>query len=195
MTHLDDVQLIDALEGEPATSAHAASCDACAARVADLRTALAVAREDAVPEPSPLFWTHFASRVHAAIEAAPVERAGWLRMPRTAWIGAAAAAALVLALWITPVNESAPASGAHAVADRAEDSADLPTPDLDDDIEADEAWAVMRTLAEDLDYDTAREAGALPRAGAIERAALELTDSERAELARIIEEEMKRTDS
>ena len=51
----------------------------------------------------------------------------------------------------------------------------------------------MRSVAADLDYDAAMEAGIVPRPGAIERAAVELDDDERAELVRLIEAELKRT--
>jgi hypothetical protein len=51
----------------------------------------------------------------------------------------------------------------------------------------------MRIVAEEIDYEDARQIGVAPRAGSIERAAMELSDSERAELARLIERELKRT--
>lgn len=194
MTHLDDIQLLDALEGEPAAATHAAACEACAARVSELRATLLAVRQVDVPEPSPLFWTHFAARVNAALDAASPRRTAWFGVPRLAWMaGTAAAAAFAVALGITSLERGAQPPPPDPVLAHVQGAAgELPT---DDDIEADQAWAVMRSIAEDLDYETVREAGVLPPAGAVERAALELSERERAELARLIEEEMKRTDS
>jgi hypothetical protein len=69
----------------------------------------------------------------------------------------------------------------------------LDAADVDVDIESDEAWAVVRSFADELRYEDARDAGVVPRPGAIERAATELTAEERAELVRIIQDELKRT--
>jgi hypothetical protein len=66
-------------------------------------------------------------------------------------------------------------------------------PEHDDDPEQDAAWAVVRTAAVDLDYDAALEAGISPSPGAAETAAMQLSVAERAELARLIQEEIKRT--
>jgi hypothetical protein len=62
----------------------------------------------------------------------------------------------------------------------------------DPDRVQDEAWAVIQALAADVDYEDARAAGVVPGEGAVDRAALELSDHERAELARLIDVELKR---
>jgi hypothetical protein len=62
-----------------------------------------------------------------------------------------------------------------------------------DDIETDEAWAVVRTAAEGLEWDEAHAVGISARPGSAEGVALELSAEERAELARLIGTEMKRT--
>ena len=70
-------------------------------------------------------------------------------------------------------------------------SAESPNPDAVD-IENDEAWAIVRSFADELHYDDARDAGVVPGPGSVERAAIELSPDERAELLRIIETELKR---
>ncbi len=61
------------------------------------------------------------------------------------------------------------------------------------DIDTDEAWALVRTFAAEVHYDDAHAAGVVPVAGSIDRAATEMSDEERAELVRLIEDELKRT--
>ena len=64
-----------------------------------------------------------------------------------------------------------------------------------DDMDADEAWSLVRSVADDLDYDAVREAGVAPASGAVDRAATELSPSEQTALVKLLEEELKRTDS
>jgi hypothetical protein len=63
----------------------------------------------------------------------------------------------------------------------------------DDDVEADEAWALVRSATEGIEWDEAAEAGITLPPGAAARAAGELTDAERTELTRLIDDEIKRT--
>jgi hypothetical protein len=56
----------------------------------------------------------------------------------------------------------------------------------------DAAWALVRSLADDLHYDDALAAGVQPAPGSVERAATELPEAERAELVRLLRNEMKR---
>lgn len=187
MNHLDDMQFVDAAEGHAQgdTAAHLAACASCALRVQELRAALRLAQSDTLPEPSPLFWTHFTQRVNAAIDAEAAPRHRWLSLPRLAFAAFAvlviAAALLTMDRSVVVEEQEPPLADDTFVAQGA------------DDIDADEAWAVVRSLADDLDYEEAHAAGVLPRAGAIERAAVEMNDAERAELARLIEAELKRT--
>ena len=51
----------------------------------------------------------------------------------------------------------------------------------------------MRAAAEDLDAAAAEAAGLAAGPGAVERVAAQLTDAERAELIRLIEDELKRS--
>lgn len=182
MRHLDDEQLIDAAEGrlESAGKAHLESCDACRTefrRLTDVLTRVAAAD---VPEPSPLFWDHFRARVTAALD--PAESPG--ATPAGLgfrWLAAAASAAtlaLVILAAVVP-RPDAPVAGVVAV----------------EDVDEDTAWALVSSMADDIDYDAAHDAGIAPASSAVERAALELSPAEQSALIRLLEEEMKRTDS
>ena len=59
------------------------------------------------------------------------------------------------------------------------------------DLDSDEAWALVRSLAEDLDEDQMDAEGVSLGAGAAERLALQLSDVERAELARLLQEQLR----
>ena len=194
MTHLTDEQIADAATGGLAASqaAHLSVCAACAAKVRELE---AVVREVAavdVPEPSPLFWQHFTRNVKDGIDEPQTIRAGW-RLP---WVAAWATATVVVISLIT-LLVLRPAEIPHQVVDgqpRVEEApAGFPAAGTEAlDIDDDEAWAVVRSLAEDLHYDDAREAGVVPRDGAVEHAATELSDDERAQLIRLLEEDLSR---
>jgi hypothetical protein len=60
------------------------------------------------------------------------------------------------------------------------------------DLESDEAWALVRTVADDLEWDEAVTASLAARPGWAERAALDLTLEERAELLRLLQAEARR---
>jgi hypothetical protein len=62
-----------------------------------------------------------------------------------------------------------------------------------DDADTDAAWAVVRMAAQDLRWEDAHAIGITAGPGAAEGIALELTADERAELARLIDTEMKRS--
>lgn len=190
MSHLTDAQMADAAErqADPPMSTHLAGCAACTAKVAQLRAILDSVAANEIPEPSPLFWEHFAAGVNAGIDE-PQPARSWLSPAALAWLGAAAVVLLsVIGYYATrPTFDTVPAAPAVALGE---------TPALSDpaadDVEQDEAWAVMRSLALDLHYDDARDAGVLPRPGSVERAATELSEAERAELVRLIQVELKR---
>jgi hypothetical protein len=193
MQHLDDTQLVDAVDGrlDAAAAAHAHACEHCRARVTELRQMLGALAVD-VPEPSPLFWDHFPSRVSRAIDATAAPQR-WFTPARLVW--SSAAALLVVALLVVPrvmppTGEGPPEGAGDSASAALNYSEPWPTTD---DLDADEAWALLRIVAEEIEYEDARQIGVAPRAGSIERAAMELSDSERAELARLIEQELKRT--
>lgn len=189
--HLDDAQMVDAVDGrlDQAAAAHLASCASCESRQRTLRDVLqSVAENDSVPEPSPLFWEHFPSRVRRAIDTPPQPQ-GWLNPSR--WVWGAAAALVVLVLLLVSARQGSVVPPGNPQGDAAPQLAAVePVPD---DLDNDEAWAMVRAVAEAVDYDDVQEAGLTPRAGSVDRAASELSANERAELARLIAQELKGT--
>ena len=194
MAHLTDEQAAAAALGEhdPAHAAHLAACGACAARVDGFRATLREVAGVDVPEPSPLFWTSFGARVAEAIDAPP--RRAWWAAPGLAWAGVAAAVILVVAVaFLLRGPQGAPppvavAGGQPGVpVETPESSTDAP-----DAVEDDEAWELVRSVATDVHYEDVLEAGVAPRPGSVERAAVELAAEERAELVRLIQDELKR---
>lgn len=188
MTHLDHLQLVDALDGASTdVESHLRACADCRGELESLQRALASVRSDRPAEPSPLFWEHFAARVNARIDTAdrkqvvPENDGGW--MPHAlAWAGVLALVLAVVSIIVAPKR----------VADPTAVSAGLTDAPADPEVDQDEAWAVIRELATDFDYDAARAAGVAPGEGVVDRAASELNDAERAELARLIDAELKR---
>jgi hypothetical protein len=201
MKHLDDAGLIDALDdGQGPAGRHAAQCGACGEKLAGLREAIARAEAVDIPEPSPLFWDHFSARVHAAVDGQSVATSwwrSWLASP-AAW--AVAAAAMVVALVAGVWQSSAPPPAvreANAVARTtpaaSSAAADTAAVDLADDlgaIDADEAWAVVRTVADGVEWDDdAVTARLFARPGWAERAAQTLTADEREQLLQLLQAE------
>lgn len=195
MAHLTDEQAAAAALGEhdPTRADHLAACAACAARVDGFRDTLREVAGVDIPEPSPLFWASFGARVGEAIDAPPARRAWWVA-PGLAWVGVAAAVILVVAVaFLSRGPQPAPppvavAGGQAGVpVETSEPSTDAPGA-----VEDDEAWELVRSVATDVHYEDVLEAGVAPRPGSVERAAVELADEERAELVRLIQDELKR---
>lgn len=201
MKHLTTAELIDLVESSPelpaARARHATTCAECRAEADTLRAVLALAVADDVPSPSPLFWDHFSSRVAEALRGEePATATGWLRRPLTRWAAAGTMAALVILTVVWRATVYAPdhvktPSTAAAVDDRNAPSAS-PAILATDDANDDEAWAIVRAAADDLHWDDAQAAGLSARPAAIEGLALELSAAERTELARLLNEELKR---
>jgi hypothetical protein len=197
MKHLTGNELVDLLDDAlpPMRAAHLETCAQCRDAAAGLRSVLRDAADVDVPHPSPLFWDHFAARVSGAIEnhhVAPPPPAwvSWWRRPVVAW-GTAASFALVLmvaALWRATLMP-APGSLAQPDAAVAEAAIDAEPDNLEDDA----AWAVVRTAADEMEWDDAHEMGIAARPGSAERAVLDLSTEERAELARLLAFELKRS--
>ena len=197
MIHLTDIQLADAVEDrlDARAAAHLTDCPGCRAKVGGLRAVLDDVTRVPALEPSPLFWDHFGGRVNAAIAEVPGVGLPWLSKGRLAWL--AAAAVLLISVigfqaWqtgpgLSPAlsqGETEPHTSRGAAAPELE-----PGPAAADE---DAAWALVSSLADDLHYDDAVEAGVQPAPGSVERAATELPEAERAELIRLIRNEMKR---
>ncbi len=188
MKHLSDREFIDLLDDrlERERRVHVDECPACSSQLQTMAAALSAIETDEAPEPSPLFWEAFPSRVNRALDAPQAWRFAFK------WrAGLATAAMLVVAgvVGVTLRERSHP----PAVQQTAAPTPDAPAANPSEvDIEDDAAWAVVRMAADDLDYDDVLAEGIRPAPDAFDRLTLELTDSERAELVRLLERELKR---
>ncbi len=193
--HVNAEDLVDIADGtRPEGSApHLATCEPCRVQLRDLRAMIAEARAVDVPEPSPLFWAHLSSRVSEAVAAdqdTPLN--AWLFFARLrrvhyGWFAAAAMLALLLgSRGRTPVQVLAPP--ALSVAEVAV------APDLlsDVDPDGDASLTLVASLTDDVDLETAREAGLAPR-GSAEHAVTHLSDNELRELRRLLNAELTRS--
>ena len=198
MNHLTRAELLDAMEVPaelPAVlAAHLRQCSRCRNEAEALRAVIARAAGDRVPEPSPLFWHHFSARVAHTVrnESISPEPAAWFgRLPRplTAW--AVAAAAIVLVILSVAWRATLHAPSFRHVAPPDVITREFPPP-ASDNVDADERWAVVRAAAEDLAWEDVQAAGIAASPGATEDVVLQLTADERSELARLLDQELKR---
>jgi hypothetical protein len=100
MTHLDPAHLVDLLEsrGTSAAAAHVDRCEHCRSQLASLRATIEVISTDDIPDPSPVYWDHFASRVNERIDAPVSGWTAWTRRP--AFAAALACASVLLVLFL-----------------------------------------------------------------------------------------------
>ena len=209
MKHLNRAELVDFIEASPLLPAgrarHVSTCNECRAEADALGSMRALATTDEVPEPSPLFWDHFSARVADAVrEEAPGRESHahdgmrWRRSPFATWAAAATMAVLVMltVVWRTTLHAPGPAKGPAITGTAAGKGAVAPAAVAsgdENDVDADEAWAVVRAAAQDLRWEEAHAAGLSAHPGAAEGLALELTADERSELARLLDKELKHT--
>lgn len=214
--HLNREELVDLAEGARPESAapHLAACDACRAQLRDLRAMLSAAQEVDVPEPSPLFWDHLSARVSDAVAAD-----AWLKPSRdvqswgerlmaargrrrrgttTGWYAFAtvAAAVLIAAALNSRVLAPAPAlppASMTVVAPAPGSTQAEAGPELLADVapESDPSLTLVASLTDEVDLNTAREAGLAPRDSA-EHAVTHMSDGELRELGRLLKEELAR---
>jgi len=193
--HLDEAALLDVAEGLPSehTAAHLAGCERCRAQVEELRSAMHLAEDGTVPEPSPLFWDHLSARV---AEAVAEERPGeapvsidWAARLRN-WRAVTAVAVAAAVILVVAVNRRAApdANSEQTPAALATAAARDLTPSLDND----PSLSFIADLASDLDWDDAVEAGLTSGTDAVERVVQDMSDDERRELRRVLQEEMGR---
>lgn len=195
MKHLEDVEIVDWLDGAlpEARRQHADACAECRQRLDALQSVVARASEVDVPEPSPLFWDHFQTRVRDAVAAEPTPSRwfAWRRSPAAVWAMSAACAVILLAgvFWTATLPGGRPGRPIVTIDPRSDDD-QLP-PSLDE-MGTDEEWALVRGAADDLElqWDDAPAAGLTARPGSAERVALELSEAERSELVRLLQREL-----
>jgi len=208
MSHLTDLELIAAIEDAAARDLPAArrrhldACESCRGRADDLRGVIVAAADAAVPEPSPLFWQHFSTRVRQGIDgSAPGESAhhgrlaAWLTQGSLRWGAFAALIVVVMVAGVWQVNAPSKHTSSQAAAERAAEwrrTHPLPDPAEPNDLDADPAWAVVRTVADSVDWSDAVVAGIDAQPDAVETVARTLSPEERSELVKLLLAEAKR---
>lgn len=193
--HLSRAEFVDLIDSPASVSAervqHVEACAQCREKAEVLRAMHSLAAADEIPEPSPLFWEHFSARVAEELQREPVPAPTrrWIPVPFATWAAAATIVLLLIstALWRTTVHAPAP----H-VPQQASGTPDLATVEPVDDLDADDAWAVVRAATADLVWEDAHAAGITPRPDDVENEALQLNAAERMELGRLLDEDMKR---
>ena len=192
MTHLSETEFVDLLEGTlPDDRArHADNCAMCRTQIDHLRTALASGIEASVPEPSPLFWEHFAARVQGGLGSADAGRSGWWAaiLSMRALTAAGAIAAIVLIAVISrgtggdvgPANPGTPTVAADPLLEP-------------DGVGTDEGWAAVSAAAENVAWEDAREAGIATQPGTADLAISNLTEAERERLLALLAEDLKKS--
>lgn len=192
MTHLTSDELIDAMEADadhgnaagvlaPERQAHLAACEECRRQLDDLAGVLNDAKQVSVPEPSPLFWTHFSERVRTAVDADAAPGGSWpawLRWQALLPLGAVAMIILALMMSVPKQDPSVPDTDTASV----------------EPITADDSWAMLADIVGEIDIDTAAATGVI-EPGIAEQTVLELTADERLELSRLLQAELARAKS
>jgi hypothetical protein len=188
MKHLTPEELIDFADGSLAEDrrVHLEACQTCRREARACRSIVAGIRADQVPEPSPLFWDHFSTRIREAVARAEVAPRWWdvLTLPRLS--GAAIAGALLVALVSVArgPDAGAPRSPAAVLGEAAPAGSSSLT------LSSEPAWTVVMAVSEGMDWDAATEAGLQVRPGAAERALMELSPEEQIELGRLLRAEL-----
>ncbi len=193
MKHLNRADVIDAAEGSPspASRAHLQACERCRGEVVSAAAMLEETRAVDVPEPSPLFWEHFSRRVRERIDAAPERSApgGQSWGPRIWAPAGALVAILAVGIGISTFR-------AHNVSNAPGAAGRPGATDLSPVFAADDPnWTMVADVADGLEWEDAETAGLAVRPGAAERAAMDLSDEQQQELARLLLDEIGRLKS
>ena len=198
MKHLAQEELVDWLDGglPPDRAAHLDGCARCRDEAHGLWVVLTEAEQIAVPDPSPLFWVHLSARVNEAVTTGDRHLDGW-----TAWVRrrasllATAAACLVTGLalltrsgWLRPHQDEVETSARASTSTAATGSI---APEPSPAVGADDAWALVQMVADEVPLREAQDAGLTAQPGSAERMALELSPREQAELALLLQHELK----
>ena len=201
MKHLSSSEFVDYVEGalDRERAAHVDACAACQRETQALRQTLHETSIVEVPEPSPLFWDHFSGRVREEIARTPVRAGGaWTYLRPLAAVAAAVLLVAIVVASRTPVRK--PVERKQAAVDLSYAGKTLSSTPQDasgaapESVEPDdEVWRLLKDAAGDLQMEEARAVGFGVRPGAVDRAVLDLSPRERAELGRLIEDEIRQT--
>ncbi len=200
--HLSPEELIDLVEDRGGAlgagcAAHLKSCESCRQQVQELRNVMLEASDLTVPEPSPLFWEHSATRLSAAIETdARSHRGRWserlsLSHMTTAVTTATVVLALVLGLpFLRALSErlgGGGVDGSDGVSERTMVGSQA------DDISADDPadWALLLTMADTIEWGDGETELLMVDRQAISTAVFELTSDERQALVQLLEAELE----
>jgi hypothetical protein len=188
MTHLTSDELVDAVDESLSSERlrHLEHCSPCLEQLTRLRARLREVESVPVPEPSPLFWTHFSQRVRDAIASEATPKTSWV-VSWVRWPVLAPAAALALAVFalvtMLPGDEAQPPPTPVAtVQDPVHDLTGL----------GDQEWALLTDMVGPVDLEAVQDAGFV-QLGDAERAALQLSATEQRELLRLLQEEMDKS--
>ena len=163
-----------------------------------------------VPEPSPLFWTHFPRRVGRALEQAMQQEPGWSTRARLSWtwpwLGSAMAAALILGVVLGSGLSSlsrdtsterglAADGGGPGDGDASQESIGAGSSDEMADSHTgaaadDDRWAMLLLMADTAVWEETDGAELFLPDGAAERAVFDLSLAEREELQRLLASEI-----
>jgi len=121
-THLSAQESVNALDGvlPESRQAHLHSCASCQTEVDGLHAMMVdVSQVADVPEPSPLFWDHFQSRVQAAVQAEMVQpaRVSWWSMVTSVRGAVAAVATVVVAAIAVALYPGGPVAPGASIED------------------------------------------------------------------------------
>ena len=192
-THLSSQEFVNALDGVLASArqSHLDGCAACQTQVAELRALTEEAVHGAdVPEPSPLFWDHFQSRVLAAVQGQgrPEPQAWWKNWAdaRALFALSAIVVAVVasVALYVSRPAAPVPAT----VADSGEVAASDVMADAALSLDGDE-WEFVTSVMGTLEDDDIREVLA-PSHHAVDAAIEGLTSAERDRFMELLKAEL-----
>jgi hypothetical protein len=198
--HITAEELIDLAEGtrEESSAPHLRTCGQCRDQLAALRAATSAAADVEVPEPSPLFWEHLSARVHDAVAAEGVPPARFLNWRRAkpllswrGWAVAGVTAAVMIATYVTtpwPPESAESVQEMSAIPSPAE-TIPLPVAAAGDD----PSLALVADLTAQLDADAFDGAEWTSHAGAVDQAVVNLTEDERLELQRLLNEELAKS--
>lgn len=190
MTHLSSDEIIDVVDGtsSDARTAHVEACAQCRQQVDELRRVMAMAREDRVPEPSPLFWDHFSERVRRAVAGQPAPVSRWHDVFSWRVLVPAASLFMIFSMFVGGVVKYRSQTDRVDLAMREEVAGAAVAAVAQEEA----SWALLADLTSTLDVEAVVAEGIVVGPGASDRAVAQLSSEEAAELRRLLKAELTR---